>query len=591
MSVSDGNSNMQIEIDNLKKADKDILDKLAAENEDLRNKVSLVDQENQDQNKIIDALENSIKEQQLNIVNLHETTTVFQEQAKYVEAVEAKVAKVEELRQQSANDSKNDLEKAIAENKNHIDESITNILIKINALNDQSDMLKGDTEKLGEVIEDIQDKVAESKTQLTEEINVFQSNIQMSIKADQENNTTVIESTLDHLKEQMKKFDEETEKNNEKLMIDIKGGDDDLKVMIGDLNSRLEDEVNKISNNIVTMNVSVNDGNSNMQIEIDNLKKTDKDILDKLAAENEDLRNKVSLVDQENLDQNKIIDALENSIKEQQLNIVNLHETTNVFQEQAKYVEAVEAKVASVESEIKKNLEAAVLDNKDNIEKLRVGIDEALNDIEEKFNQTNVSNINEINVKIHDLNTQAEAFKNDTDKLEDTIENIQGQMAESRNQLTEEINVFQSNIQMSIKADQENKISNNIVTMNVSVSDGNSNMQIEIDNLKKADKDILDKLAAENEDLRNKVSLVDQENQDQNKILDALENSIKEQQLNIVNLDAAVLDNKDNNEKLRVGIDEALNDIEEKLDQTNVTNLNEINVKIHDLNAQVELKM
>merc|ERR1719341_1480886 len=330
------------------------------------------------------------------------------------------------------------------------------------------------------------------------------------------------------------------------------------------------------------MNMSVSDDNSNIQIEVDNLKKMDKDILDKLAAENEDLKNKVSLVDQENQDQNKIIDALENSIKEQQLNIVNLHETTNVFQEQAKYVEDVEAKVASVESEIKKNLEAAVLDNKDNIEKLRVGIDEAFNDIEEKFNQTNVTNIYEINVKIHDLNTQAEAFKNDTDKLEDTIENIQGQMAESRNQLTEEINVFQSNIQMSIKADQENnttviertldslkdqmkkfedeteknneklmidikggdddlkvmigdlnsrledevnKMSNNMVTMNVSVSDSNSNMQIEIDNLKKADKDILDKLAAENEDLRNKVSLVDQENQDQNKIIDALENS------------------------------------------------------------------
>merc|ERR1740128_1396590 len=158
VSVSDGNSNMQFEIDNLKKADKDILDKLAAEKEELRNKVSIIDQDNQNQNKIIDALENSIKEQQLNIVNLHETTNVFQEQAKYVEAVEAKVAKVEELRQQSANDSKNDLEKAITENKNHIDESITNILTKINALNDQSDLLKGDTEKLGEVIEDIQDK-------------------------------------------------------------------------------------------------------------------------------------------------------------------------------------------------------------------------------------------------------------------------------------------------------------------------------------------------------------------------------------------------------------------------------------------------
>merc|ERR1740128_838735 len=251
ISVNDGNSNMQFEIDNLKKVDKDILDKIATEKEELRNKVSIIDQDNQNQNKIIDALENSIKEQQLNIVNLHETTNVFQEQAKYVEAVEAKVAKVEELRQQSANDSKNNLEKAITENKNHIDESITNILIKINALNDQSDTLKEDTEKLGEVIEDIQDKLTESKTQFTEEMNVFQSNIHMSIKADQKNNTTAIESTLDHLKDQMKKFEDENEKNNEKLMIDIKGGDNDLKIMIGDLNSRLKDEVNKISNNIV----------------------------------------------------------------------------------------------------------------------------------------------------------------------------------------------------------------------------------------------------------------------------------------------------------------------------------------------------
>merc|ERR1740128_668130 len=404
VSLSDDNSNMQFEIDNLKKVDKDIFDKIATENEDLRNKVSLVDQDNQDQNKIIDALENSIKEQQLNIVNLHETTNVFQEQAKYVEAVEAKVAKVEELRQKSANDSKNDLEKAITENKNHIDESITNILIKINALNDQSDTLKEDTEKLGEVIEDIQDKLTESKTQFTEEMNVFQSNIHMSIKADQKNNTTAIESTLDHLKDQMKKFEDETERNNEKLMIDIKGGDNDLRIMIGDLNSRLEDEVNKISNNMVTMSVSVNDGNSNMQIEIDNLKKADKDI----AAENEDLKSKVSLVDLVNQDQNKIIDALENSIKEQQLNIVNLHETTNVFQEQAKYVKDIETKVVNFEVEIKKNLEATVLDNKENIEKLRVGIDEALNDIEEKFYQANVTSVNELNIKIHDLNTKGE---------------------------------------------------------------------------------------------------------------------------------------------------------------------------------------
>merc|ERR1740128_940638 len=311
ISVNDGNSNMQIEIDNLKKVEKDILDKIATEKEELRNKVSIIDQDNQNQNKIIDALENSIKEQQLNIVNLHETTNVFQEQAKYVEAVEAKVAKVEELRQQSANDSKNDLEKAITENKNHIDESITNILIKINALNDQSHMLKEDTEKLGEVIEDIQDKVTESKTQLTEEINVFQSNIQMSIKADQENNTTVIERTLDSLKNQMKMFEDETEKNNEKLMIDIKGGDDDPSLVRNSLSSALEDEVTKISNNLLTMNVSVSDGNSNMQFEIDNLKKADQDLLDKLAADNEDLRNKVSLVDQDNQDQNKIIDALQ----------------------------------------------------------------------------------------------------------------------------------------------------------------------------------------------------------------------------------------------------------------------------------------
>merc|ERR1740128_924581 len=444
ISVSDGNSNMQFEIDNLKKVDKDIFDKIATENEDLRNKVSLVDQDNQDQNKIIDALENSIKEQQLNIVNLHETTNVFQEQAKYVEAVEAKVAKVEELRQQSANDSKNDLEKAITENKNHIDESITNILIKINALNDQSDTLKEDTEKLGEVIEDIQDKLTESKTQFTEEMNVFQSNIHMSIKADQKNNTTAIESTLDHLKDQMKKFEDENEKNNEKLMIDIKGGDNDLKIMIGDLNSRLEDEVNKISNKIVTMNISVNDGNSNMQFEIDNLKKVDKDILDKIATEKEELRNKVSIIDQDNQNQNKIIDALENSIKEQQLNIVNLQETTNVFQEQAKYVEAVEAKVAKVEelrqqsaNDSKNDLEKAITENKNHIDE----------------------SITNILTKINALNDQSDMLKGDTEKLGEVIEDIQDKVAESKTQLTEEINVFQSNIQMSIKADQENNTS------------------------------------------------------------------------------------------------------------------------------------
>merc|ERR1740128_1057914 len=415
VSVNDGNSNMQIEIDNLKKADQDILDKLAAENEDLKSKLSLVDLVNQDQNKIIDALENSIKEQQLNIVNLHETTNVFHEQAKYVEAVEAKVVNVE-------NEIKKNLEAAVLDNKDNIEKlrvgidealndieekfnqtnvtNINEINVKIQDLNTQAESFKNDTDKLEDVIENIQGQMVESRNQLTEEINVFQSNVQMSIKVDQENNTTVIESTLDSLKNQMKMFEDETEKNNEKLMIDIKGGDDDLKIMIGDLNSRLEDEVTKISNNLLTMNVSVSDGNSNMQFEIDNLKKADQDLLDKLAAENEDLKSKVSLVDLVNQDQNKIIDALENSIKEQQLNIVNLHETTNVFHEQAKYVEAVEAKVVNVENEIKKNLEAAVSDNKDNIEKLRVGIDEALNDIEEKFNQTNVTNINEINVKI-----------------------------------------------------------------------------------------------------------------------------------------------------------------------------------------------
>merc|ERR1712098_648288 len=76
--------------------------------------------------------------------------------------------------------NKNDLQKA----NDSMANEMNLLLVKINAVQDHSDGVKSDAEKLSVLLEDLQDKNSAAHQSLKEEMNLFTSNIQLTMKAD-----------------------------------------------------------------------------------------------------------------------------------------------------------------------------------------------------------------------------------------------------------------------------------------------------------------------------------------------------------------------------------------------------------------------
>merc|ERR1712098_720075 len=109
-----------------------------------------------------------------------------------------------------------------------------------------------------------------------------------------------------------------------------------------------------------------------------NLLSANAELLAKIANVQNDVEQKVNAVDKENREQNEKIAALDKGQQEQLERIVSLHETTVVYEERAK---VVDASIQQSANQAKENIQAAIQENKESIEK----ISENLEDLEQKY--------------------------------------------------------------------------------------------------------------------------------------------------------------------------------------------------------------
>merc|ERR1712098_408316 len=109
-----------------------------------------------------------------------------------------------------------------------------------------------------------------------------------------------------------------------------------------------------------------------------NLLSANAELLAKIANVQNDVEQKVNAVDEENREQNEKIAALDKGQQEQLERIVSLHETTVVYEERAK---VVDASIQQSANQAKENIQAAIQENKESIE----NVNESLEDLEQKY--------------------------------------------------------------------------------------------------------------------------------------------------------------------------------------------------------------
>merc|ERR1719295_848978 len=113
-------------------------------------------------------------ENEATLLSLHETTVVYEERAKVVEALNARVSKVDEMRQQSENEAKENIQAMIKENKDSID--------KI-------------TESVNEALEDMEEKYKADGVSFKDSLSNYQELLERKLK-EVDNNTNLNSSSI-----------------------------------------------------------------------------------------------------------------------------------------------------------------------------------------------------------------------------------------------------------------------------------------------------------------------------------------------------------------------------------------------------------
>merc|ERR1711915_304778 len=320
-----------------------------------------------------------------------------------------------------------------------------------------------------------------------------------------------------------------------------------------------------------------------------NLLSANAELLAKITNVQNDVEQKVNAVDDENREQNEKIAALDKGQQEQLERIVSLHETTVVYEERAK---VVDASIQQSANQAKENVEAAIKENKESIQKISENVNESLEDLEQKYKddinkmidaqkkaeadldgklrtdldnaikeskegdhdllimindlrdslktadkelfdnlkddfgkltgevkegleemeeknkndlqKANDSMANEMNlllVKINAVQDHSDGVKSDAEKLSDLLEDLQDKNNAAHQTLKEEMNLFTSNIQLTMKADQESNVENlekNIVTIRAELKELANEVTKKTDELKDVN-DLVKQMANINE--------------------------------------------------------------------------------------------
>ena len=312
------------------------------------------------------------------------------------------------------------------------------------ALESQLQELKKDLEAktviLGNDVIDLRDQLTKFETRFSEvppQLEEHKKNTENEIKNLKEKQFDDVKNLKDQLDEFLDKFAivqvnlDEIKATNVKMeniennisqqfnlkiassMMESKDAQEENQKRLDDLKENMNEETAKLSVIIMSMKSSFEDGNKLIVDDIDKLKSADNELmnemnnnknsfnlkLESLNSDAQSLTERVTGVENENKEQNDRILQLETNQKDQLEKIVSLHENTAAYEEKAKYVQVLEAKVEKVdemrqksESQAKEDFKQAIMTNKDNIEKLRADVDKSIQELGDKHDD-DVSNL------------------------------------------------------------------------------------------------------------------------------------------------------------------------------------------------------
>merc|ERR1711915_783539 len=425
-------------------------------------------------------------------------------------------------------------------------------------------------------------------------------------KADQESNVENLEKNIVTIRAELKELANEVTKKTDELkdVNDVQNEDiDSANNKINDLAKQMAN-INEKVTELIVLNLKIegiqqagSEFDERMKADLDkviqdsreaddemhklieslraNLLSANAELLAKITNVQNDVEQKVNAVDDENREQNEKIAALDKGQQEQLKRIVSLHETTVVYEERAK---VVDAGIQQSANQAKENVEAAIKENKESIQKISENVNEPLEDLEQKYKddinkmidaqkkaeadldgklrtdldnaikeskegdhdllimindlrdslktadkelfdnlkddfgkltgevkegleemekknkndlqKANDSMANEMNlllVKINAVQDHSDGVKSDAEKLSDLLEDLQDKNNAAHQTLKEEMNLFTSNIQLTMKADQESNVENlekNIVTIRAELKELANEVTKKTDELK-----------------------------------------------------------------------------------------------------------
>ena len=287
-----------------------------------------------------EALKEDIKENLAKIINLEESNAMQQQQAKFVDALNDRMALEQEQHRQSEAKTKEEMKSKMADDLEQVKKEI---LEKMHAKNSE----------IGDEITDLKEKLDDKvdKDDILVKINAQENNLD-NLSKDLSSKSSDLQESIDALRsgtDELKKKIGELERGKEELTDEVESAADRNKRMLDDLGAKM-DQLEQLAK--------------------DQADKNNKEILDKIANDNVDLLQKIE-------DANKVIKK----------------HTEDIFELQNK----LETDLAEADEKLKESVKGEI---EDLVGKVNEKIEEV--DIEIKTNAGHVENLRQVNRELID---------------------------------------------------------------------------------------------------------------------------------------------------------------------------------------------
>lgn len=365
-------------------------------------------------------LDDMVKKHQEKLVNFEEHTMIQQEKAKHVEALNERLVRLDEAKQQSEAKVKEEVEERIKENhvqlealKRELEGRINDILHKSNNNDHDIHEIKGDLDNLQKSV----NILGREKEQLVDEVDHVTSD-----------NKTRFEQLLDRLEQVEIKAKNEC-KNNKDAIDDV---EDELKDIKSKLKDSVKDEIEDLSKlvqdklNDVDKETKINAGH------VDNLREVNKELLERIKINVQDDIDK----NKENLKESaKAIENIEVKLDELKSNLHDL---------KAKEVEVLVVAKEAIEDKIKE-----LEDKTEHLEESLKNDHDHINLIIRESKESHEKMLKELNEKL----VVVEKDNEDIQMIKETIDSLEDKYSKAKHDqgnLEAEIRVIDERHQRNI---------------------------------------------------------------------------------------------------------------------------------------------